>query len=200
MRTIINIALFLVIILLAFLLISSIRGPIQFKTELDKRELAVTTKLENHRSCQLAFKNITGEFAHTYDTLQQVLLNDSFELVKIVGDADAVGGMEIKKSYSYLSAKDSLANFFEIKTDELGTFISELEVVPFSNGKKFNMTADTITYQKIVVPVINVNTVYKEFMEGYTSDKFKRYDSSFDPEKVIGYGDLSKPTTSGSWN
>lgn len=200
MRTIINIALFLVIILLSFLLISSIRGPIQFKSELDKRETAVINTLENHRSCQLAFKNITGEFAKTYDTLQQVLLNDSFEIVKIIGDVDAVGGGEIQKSYSYLSAKDSLANFFEIEASELGAFIADLETVPFGDGKTFNMTADTMTYQKIVVPVINVNTVYEDFMKGYTSDKYRRYDSSFDPDKIIGYGDLSKPTTSGSWD
>lgn len=200
MRTIINIVLFLIVCLLTFLLVSSIRGPIQFNTELEKREDAVIAKLEQHRNCQLAYKNLTGEFAKTYDTLQQVLMTDSFEIVKIIGDADAVGGGEIKKSYSYVAAKDSLANFFGVEIGDLQGIFSDLDKVPFGNGKTFAMRADTLTYQKIIVPVINVATTYEDFMEGYTGDKFRRYNSAFDPDKSIGYGDLSKPTTSGTWD
>lgn len=197
---IINLGLFLLVILLSFLLISSIRGPIQFKTEKDKREEAVIKKLEQHRTCQIAYRGITGEFAKTYDTLSQVLLNDSFEIVKVIGDADAVGSGEIQKSYSYISAKDSLTNLLELKDESLADFISGLKEIPFSNGKEFDMRADTMTYQKILVPVISVGTTYKTFMEEFNNDKFKRYDSSFDPDKYIGYGGLTKPTTSGSWN
>lgn len=199
-QNIINLGLFLMVILLSFLLISSIRGPIQFKTELDKREDAVVAKLEQHRTCQIAYKSITGEFAKTYDTLSQVLLNDSFVIVKVIGDADAVGGGEIKKSYTNISAKDSLTSFFDLKDVSLGDFIGDLKTVPFSGDKEFDMRADTMTYQKILVPVISVGTTYNTFMEEFNTDKFKRYDSSFDPEAYIGYGSLTKPTTSGSWN
>lgn len=188
------------VILLSFLLISSIRGPIQFQAEKEKREDAVIQKLEQHRTCQIAYKGLTGEFAKTYDTLSQVLLNDSFEIVKVIGDADAVGSGEIQKSYSYVSAKDSLTNLLELEDESLGDFIAGLKDVPFSNGKEFDMRADTMTYQKILVPVISVGTTYNAFMEEFNSDKFKRYDSSFSPDAYIGYGGLTRPTTSGSWN
>jgi hypothetical protein len=199
-KNIINLGLFLMVLLLSFLLISSIRGPIEFKTELDKREDAVTAKLEQHRTCQIAYKSITGEFAGTYDTLSQVLLNDSFEIIKVIGDADAVGSGIIKKSYTYISAKDSLTSFFELKDASLEDFIGGLKEIPYSNGEEFKMRADTLTYQKITVPVISVGTTYETFMKEFNSDKFKRYDSSFKPEGYIGYGSLSKPTTSGTWN
>ncbi len=200
MRTIINIGLFLVVVLLSFLLVSSIRGPILFKGELDARKSAVVSKLEEHRTCQTAFKNIVGEFAKDYDTLKHVLLTDSFEIVKVVGDPDAVGGGEITKSYSYISAKDSIAKVLNVNPSELGAFIDQLGDIPFSEGSKFEMTADTMTYQKILVPVLKVETQYKEFMKGFEDEKYKRYDSSFDPEAYIGYGSLSKPSTSGTWD
>ncbi|MGK0389815.1 MAG: hypothetical protein ACI94Y_002560 [Maribacter sp.] len=197
---IINLGLFLMVILLSFLLISSIRGPIEFKTVLDTRKDAVTDKLEQHRTCQLAYKSITGEFASTYDTLSQVLLNDSFEIIKVIGDADAVGSGPIQTSSTFISAKDSLTSLLELEDISLGDFIKKLKEIPYSDGKEFEMRADTMTYQKILVPVISVGATYETFMNEFTSDKFRRYDSSFDPAAYIGYGSLVRPTTSGTWN
>ena len=198
-KNIINLGLFLMVILLTFLLASSIRGPIEFKTELDKRKNAVTTKLEQHRTCQVAYKSITGEFANTYDTLSQVLLNDSFEIVKVIGDADAVGSGPIETSSTFISAKDSLTSLLELGDVSLADFIGTLKDIPYSDGKEFDMRADTMTYQKILVPVISVGTTYKTFTAEFTSDKYRRYNSNFDPDAYIGYGSLVRPTISGSW-
>jgi hypothetical protein len=33
----------------------------------------------------------------------------------------------------------------------------------------------------------------------YGDKKFQRYDQTYDPSKPIKFGDLSKPTLSGSW-
>lgn len=200
-RIIINIVLLAIIVVLALFLASSIQGPIKFKQEYDKRRNAVVERLKTHRTAQKAFQRITGEFAPNYDTLKQVLLTDSFTIVKVIGDADATDGGEIKKEEYKVSAKDSVATLLKLKSsNDLSKVLDEIEYVPYTDNKKFFMKTDTLTHQKVLVPVIKVHTKVLDFMKEYNDDKFKRYDSRFDVEEELGYGNLSKPTTSGSWD
>ncbi len=190
MKSIISILLALVVAFLAYMLYANINEPISFHAEKEIREMKVQDKLEQIRDAQKIFKDITGQYAHDFDTLSSVLKNDSIEFVKFSGDPDA--GIEIVKTYSYTPAIDSI--------NALGINLDSLRYVPYSEtGQTFNITADTITYQQTLVHVCEVSTRYKEFMGKYANGKYARFDNLYKPDGRLKIGDMNKPTLNGNW-
>lgn len=192
-RTIFNLILVLLIFGLTWILISSIKEPIEFQRVKDKRETAVIQKLMKIRDAQEAYRGITGTFAPNWDTLRYVLENDSFILVSIIGDPDDPNFTgEIVYDTTKIPAIDSIR--------ALGINLDSLPYVPYGNNATFEIAADTMTYQKTLVSVVEVGTQYKTFMGKYGSKHFKKYDNRYDPDKYIKFGDLNKPTVAGSWD
>lgn len=190
MKSIISIILALAVAFLAYLLYTNIKEPISFHAEKELREVTVQDKLEEIRDAQKIFKDITGQYAHNFDTLAQVLKTDSIEFVKFSGDPDA--GIEIVKEYSYTPAIDSI--------NALGINLDSLKYVPYSEtGSTFNITADTITYQQTLVHVCEVSTRYKEFMGRFATEKYGRFDNLYKPSNRLKIGDMNKPTLNGNW-
>ena len=192
MRLIINIILILVILGLVYVLASNIREPIAFKAEKTKREKAVVDRLIENRTAQLCFRSITGEFASNYDTLVDVLKNGEFATIKALGDPDdPTNPTAIIYDTLYTSAYDSI--------QALGLNLDSLALVPYGEGKTFDIAADTITYQQTLVHVVEVGTVKKNFMGKYADPSYRRYDNSYDPNSRIKFGSLNSPNTSGNW-
>jgi len=189
MRIVINIVLVLIIAALAYMLVDSIREPIQFQSERDRREEAVETKLDQIRTAQESYRDITGEFAPTFDTLQQVLSTENFAIVSIIGDID--NDEEITYDTLFVPAADSIS--------KLGIVLDSLPYIPYANGETFDIKADTITYQAILVYVTEVGTSRDKFMGKYADPKYKRYDDTYDPTGRIKFGDMSKPSLAGNW-
>ncbi len=194
MKYIINAILAVIIIFLIFVLIKSIEEPIGFQEEYSKRKKAVVSKLEDIREAQLAFRSVKKGYSPTYDSLRQVISTDSFELVSIIGDADA--GDNIVRKVTMVSMKDSLVG-------SLGINLDSLEFIPFTDGQMFELSADTVTYQSTLVPVVQVSVPIKSFMAEFSGEdvleRFQRYDPNFDPEEKLQFGNMRKPTTSGNW-
>ena len=192
-RSIFNLILVLLIFGLIYVLISSIQEPIAFKAEKEKREDAVIAKLMEIREAQEAFRGVTGGFAQDFDTLQLVLEKDSFIIVSIIGDPDDPNFTgEITYDTTKIPAIDSVL--------AMGIGLDSLRYVPYGEGETFKIAADTLTYQKTLVNVVEVGTVYKVFMGKYGDNRFKKYDNRFDPNKTMKFGDLTKPTVAGSWD
>lgn len=195
MRLVINILLIALAIFLVYALAKSIEEPIAFNKERTYRQNAVVDKLKDIRTAQDLFRSIKGGFAPNFDTLKQVLTTDSFKIVKIIGDPDDpnFNKDDIIRETSYFSARDSIKS--------LGLNLDSLRYVPFGNGKTFDLVADTITYQATNgVDVVEVSVPFKVFMGMYADKKYARYDQSYDPNKRVKFGDLDKPTLSGSWD
>ncbi len=191
MRWIISLILVAIIIFLAYSLIINIQEPITFQAEKVKRKDIVTGKLEKIRSCQEIFKEIKGGFAPNFDSLAMVLTYDSIPTVKIEGDPDDPT-TEFIKTVTYSMAIDSIK--------ALGFNLDSLKYVPFGDGKVFSMDADTITYQSVNVPVVEVATRYEDFMgETFSSPRFKKFDNSYNPKASLKIGDMTKPTLAGNW-
>lgn len=192
-RQIFNLLFLLLAFGLAFLLYKSIEEPIAFADFREKRESVVETKLETIRRTQEMYRDITGEFAHTFDTLKQVLTNESFALVKVIGDPDDPNFTgEITYDTTFRSAADSLR--------KLDISLDDLEYVPFTDKQvKFDIDAKVVEYQSTEVPVVQVGTKRKHFMGDYASPRFAQYDRNYDPNATIKFGDLNKPNLSGNW-
>ena len=69
----INILLGVVILSLTYILVDSIRLPIQFEAEWRLRESAVTERFNQIRIAQERFKEITGKYSNDFNEIQGVL-------------------------------------------------------------------------------------------------------------------------------
>ncbi len=140
MKTVIQIVLALAIIVLGYLLVDSINQPIRFKAEQTKRYDRTIQRLKDIRSAQLAFRSLYGRFTGDFDTLINFIRTDSFNVVMKIGDLDdsvAVAQGLIIRDTIRVSILDSLFGS--------GYPVDSLKIVPFSEGKKFEMGAGEIT-------------------------------------------------------
>ena len=193
MKIVLNLIVLALIAGLAYALVGGIQEPIKFKDEYNKRKEAVTGKMEQIRKTQEIYREITGEFAGSFDTLAYVLTNDSIPFVRLEADPDdPTNEDKYIRVVTYTSALDSI-RAMKIDLDDLAT-------VPFSNNATFEMQSDTTTYQSTLVPVMECMTRWKEFMGPYADAKYSKYDDNYDPNARIGFGSLSSPNLEGNWN
>jgi hypothetical protein len=191
MKTVINLLIILGIIGLAYLMVDSIREPIAFKNEKEKREAAVVEKLIKIRQVQEIYRSVTGEFASNFDSLSATITNGQIPVFKVEGDPDDPTGQEFTIDTLYFSAADSVR--------AMGINVDSLRFVPYGEGKTFDIEADTMTYQKSLVTVVEVGVMRKIFMGPYASPRFSKYDNSYDPSSKLKFGDMGSPNTSGNW-
>ena len=192
MRILINLILIAIVAFLVWFLIGSIREPIAFKSEKERRDQAVIGQLMEIREMQELFRNIKGGFAPNWDSLKKVLTTDSFQIVSVIGDPDDPNfdGV-ITYDTTFLSAGDSIV--------ALGVNLDSLKFVPFGGGTQFDIAADTITYQKTNVPVVEVGVRRNVYMGRYADKRFAKYDQNYDPNSIIKFGSMNAPNLSGNW-
>ncbi len=82
MKKIIQIALAITIVVLAYLIWDSIQTPIRFNKEKDTRYAATIQKLKDIRTAQTAYKDEYGRFTGSFDTLIYFIKNDSMKLIR----------------------------------------------------------------------------------------------------------------------
>ncbi|MGQ8338297.1 hypothetical protein ACUNWD_17215 [Sunxiuqinia sp. A32] len=85
MKTVIQIVLIVLAIVLAFLIFKSVERPIEFEKAKDARYEATVERLKEIRKAQLAYKNVNGQFTGSWDTLINFVKNDSLPLVRKIG-------------------------------------------------------------------------------------------------------------------
>ncbi len=192
MRKIFSLAFLVLAFFLAFLLYRSIEEPITFADERALREDAVSDKLKIIRTTQEMYRDITGMFAPSFDTLKQVLTEGRFTEVRIIGDPD-------DPNFDPSTAYDTMYTPAIDSVRALGIDLDKLEYVPYTDNKVFDIAADTIDYQSTKVPVVQVGIARKEFMDRFADERFKRYDQRYDPNAPLKFGDLSKPSLAGNW-
>ena len=192
MRIVINLVLAIMILGLIWVLIGSIREPIAFKAEKEKRERAVVDKLMKIRTAQEAYRNITGVFAPSFDTLAQVIKTGKFMIISVIGDPDDPNFTgEIIYDTTYIAALDSIRS--------LGINVDSLRYVPYGMGASFDIQADTVTFQSTNVPVLEVGVRRTVFMGPFKDPRFARYDNNYDPKSVVKFGNMNAPNMSGNW-
>lgn len=194
MRLVINLVLVAIIAFLLYALYTSIKEPIAFKAEKERRERVIVERLMKIRTAQEAFRDITGVFAHNFDTLSQVLNTGQFKVVQVFGDPDDPNFTgQITYDTIYVPAADSLHRVLGINN------FDSLRYVPFGGGQTFNISADVIDYQKTMVPVVEVGAQRKVFMGRFADKRFARYDQKYDPESLLKFGNMYSPNLSGNW-
>ena len=192
MKYVINLILVLLILAFVYFLYASINEPIEFTNEKKVREKAVIERLKQLRTAQQIYRDITDSFANDFDKLVEVLKTDSIPIVVPRINPDEVKDkQEVVYDTTFLSAYDSI--------QKMNINLDSLKYIPYSNGKTFSIEADEIDYQKTKVNVVEVGARYKDFMGKYADKKYKKYETGYDPENMIKFGDINSPNLSGNW-
>jgi hypothetical protein len=86
MKTVLQISLFIVAVVLSYFIYKSIQEPIQFEKAKKVRYDATVEKLKDIRKAELAYKDVYGKFTGSWDTLLNFIMNESVINVRKVGE------------------------------------------------------------------------------------------------------------------
>lgn len=194
-QLIIKIVLAIVIVVLGYLVVDSIRKPVKFNKQKTKREKVVIDRLKDIRDAQVMFKSIEGHYAANWDTLIDFLETAEIPIVKIMPDPeDTTFTKTINDTIGYIKAADSLfkKNFN----------VEQIKMIPYSDGKVFNLDAGTIEKGKVEVKVFEVSAPYDQILAGLdkqlvinliaTRKQLEKYPG-------LKVGSMEEPSTDGNW-
>jgi len=203
MKIALNILLTLAAIGLIYLLVESIRKPINFRDTREFREEFVRERLTQAAELQKVYKSLRGSYAESYDSLRYALTHDTFLVDKVIGDKyDTTQTTKIVQVK--FPAKDSLLAMIKkakpkMSIDEFFEFVS---TVPFSNGKKFYVKRGEAIVEgtdSMMASTFEVGTTIGAYMTEFDSASHVIYDPEYNPNELRKVGDLYKPSTNGNW-
>jgi len=198
MRLIINLVLVALVFLLIYVLYDSINEPIEFQNEKARREGAVINRLTDIRKAQELYREVTGEYAKDFDSLEETIRTGKIPVVKVIGDPDDPTNTDaIRYDTTFVPAMEYYEEYEALSKRKVN--LDSLRYVPFTKDQKFTVQADTLTYQSTLVNVVEVGTDRLQFMGPYADIRFKRYDANYDPKKIIKFGNMYAPNLSGNW-
>jgi hypothetical protein len=86
MKTVLQILLFIVAVVLSYFIYQSVQEPIQFEKAKKARYDVTVERLKDIRKAQLAYKDVYGKFTGSWDTLLNFIMNESVITVRKVGE------------------------------------------------------------------------------------------------------------------
>jgi len=170
------------IVVLSYLIYNSIRKPIRFQEERDKRYAQIIKRLKDIRTAELGFYEKYGRYTANFDSLIQFIKNDSMPIVKAIGtvpdtltEEQAIKMKLVYRDTINIAIKDTLF--------PKGFIADSIKYVPFSGGLMFKLQAgEIVTGSKIKVKV------------------FEALDPKpFDPTFQLKVGSMTEASTSGNW-
>ncbi|MDD3568669.1 MAG: hypothetical protein PHT92_09740 [Bacteroidales bacterium] len=136
MKTVYQILLLVLIVVLSYLVFESIMTPIRFNNEKDKRYAKTIDRLKDIRTAQLAYRSVHNKFTGSFDTLINFVKYDSFRVVRQIGSMDdslALAQGLVRRDTVAISVLDSLF--------KKGYPVDSLRYVPYTGGAEFELGA-----------------------------------------------------------
>lgn len=195
--TIINIALVLVAIFLAYLVFDSIRQPVVFENTRKERELVVVQSLKDIRSTQTLFKQTYNRYTASFDSLIEYVKTGELPIVNIVADPeDTTFTKTINDTVGYIKVIDSLFG----KRENFD--VNSLRIVPFSQNVAFEMQAGYIARGGLKVAVFEAKTPYSSYLWDLDFQRVNNLRAEQeDLEKYAGLkvGSMDEASLNGNW-
>lgn len=101
MKTVLQIVLVALILILSYFLYMSVERPLDFEKEKDARYESTIARLVDIRRAELAYKEVNGKFTGSWDTLVNFVKNGKMPLVRKIGmltDSMIEAGMTEKQA------------------------------------------------------------------------------------------------------
>ena len=172
MRTVLQIVLFIIAVVLIYFIYQSIQRPIEFKKAQDIRFEATVNKLKDIRKAELAYKDVYGTFIGSWDTLINFVANDSVRNVRKIGeltDSMIEAGLSERKAIEMgLLIRDTIRESVLESIFGVGFDANSLKYVPtIGEPSEFHLGATIIiTGSGIGVPVFEAKAHNNVILRG----------------------------------
>lgn len=195
-KILLQLALFIVIVVIGYFLYQSIMEPVEFNREKKQRETVVVNKLKDIRTSQMIYKRVNGAYSDNFDSLTAFLTTAEIPVVKMIPDpTDTTFIRTINDTIGYIKVSDTI---FKNKNYKL----MDLNVIPFSDGELFIMGADTIERGGVEVHVFEALAPYSAYLKGMNLQAVNNLiakQEDIDKYPGLKVGSLIEPSTDGNW-
>jgi len=196
-KTIIQIILIAIAVVLGYFTYTSIMRPVNFNKQKRAREKVVIQYLKDIRSAEFIYRQLNNRYTGSFDTLIGFMDSAQIPVVKMIPDPhDTTYTLTINDTVGYVKVSDSLFK------NQPSVDYHHINIIPFSNGKKFKLKAGIIKKGGIKVNVFEAKAPYTTFLEGMnkqliinliaTRKELKKYPG-------LKVGSMTEPSTDGNW-
>ncbi len=206
MKTILQIVLWIVCGIFAYLIYQSVNGPIEFKKVRQERFQAVIDKLKDIRDAQEAYKSVNGKYAGNFESLIKFVDTGSYTITQQRDSSfmrfDRVYQIELQvdtiviDTLGFVKVKDSL-----FKNDP--TYANMMDVPYAQNNEKFELKADIIDKSGYRAPVFEAKVKKNVVLFDQPGDLLAQENARNSVEEVNGefitVGSLVDVSTNGNW-
>ncbi len=175
-----------IVVVLVYAIVDSIREPIEFNQEKAKREAVAIQRLKDIRDLQVAYRNVNHKYTASMDSLKQFYNTGKIKVVMQIGSRDdslAVANTEaLMKRNRRITPQEMLELYkqgeqlvFQIENtlpvrdtlfhNRTDFHIDSLEYIPFS-GEKVAMESTVRTVSGVRVPLFEASMPYKTLLKG----------------------------------
>ena len=201
-RKTIQLILWPVIIILAWLVYRSPISLKEFQEETNYRKSAVIQDLKDIRTAQIAFKDKYRVYAGDFNSLLSFVKNDSLAVVKAIGETpdsltedQALMAGIISRDTVFVPVYQTIYNqdYLDTRDNRFPFDLEKLSMVPFSD-ETFSIESGTIEKGKVVVQVFEVSTTFGTFLNGLDATN-----KGIDLDNTLRVGSMSDASINGNW-
>ena len=201
-RKTVQLLLWPVIIILAWLVYRSPISLKEFQEETNFRKSAVIQDLKDIRTAQIAFKDKYRVYAGDFNSLLSFVKNDSLAVVKAIGetpdslteDQALLAGI-ISRDTVFVPVYETIYNqdYLDTRDSRFPFDLEMLSMVPFSD-ETFSIESGNIEKGKVVVQVFEVSTTFGTFLNGLDATN-----KGIDLDNTLRVGSMSDASINGNW-
>jgi hypothetical protein len=221
-KTLFNILLVIVALVLALLATRSILRPEKYKQTYNQRAEEIKVRLITIRAVQAVYRNEFKKYAGNIDTLAEFVNHGMVQIIKTTGDIpddmteeSAFKAGLIKKVVASIPAKDKI-----VESDPNVNYenLKNFEFIPHCDSKKFEIQLGTISSKTYEIPVYRIDVPLDDVLANLDKTIFPKetnifskivnrlFYSNLEKEtqfkiqyKPMWLGSLNDASTSGSW-
>jgi hypothetical protein len=206
MKTVLQLVLWIVCIILGYLIYDSVTGPIEFDKIKKERFADVIDRLKDIRNSQEAYKSVNGKFAGNFDQLIKFVETGSYVITtqrdSSYMEFDKTLGIDMPKEVRII---DTLG-FVSVKDSLFGTsdrWKNLMKVPHAANNETFTLKAEMLEQGGYNAPVFEASVAKNVILTDQPADLLARENAALSVEEVNGseikVGSLTKVSTSGNW-
>lgn len=201
-RKTVQLLLWPVIIILAWLVYRSPISLKEFQEETNFRKSAVIQDLKDIRTAQIAFKDKYRVYASDFNSLLSFVKNDSLAVVKAIGESpdsltedQALLAGIISRDTVFVPVYQTIYNqdYLDTRDSRFPFDLEMLSMVPFSD-ETFSIESGNIEKGKVVVQVFEVSTTFGTFLNGLDATN-----KGIDLDNTLRVGSMSDASINGNW-
>lgn len=187
------------IVVLVYFIYQSVMEPVRFKKEVDRRSEVAIERLKSIRTLQDAYKSQNGRYLSTTDSLVDFYNNGTITIIRQIGSMDdsvAVAQKRVFRDSIHIAVRDTLLKNYR-------SAIDSINFIPFSGGKRIEMTAVTRKVSGVVIPLFEAIMPYDILLQGLDRQlvvNLKAEREDLGQYAGLKVGDINNPNNNaGNW-